>query len=161
MPQQFPDAETIADAIIAKVGKSIVLALPLGLGKANHISNAFTVRAVADKSINLKILTALTLEKPVPQSELSVHARTRQQGYAPPVYWDELGRIRERIKIPLIANGDICTVEDYHRCVAESGTTDVMLGRGAVRQPSLAMQIRANETPAPQWTSIQPLLVHF
>jgi len=93
--------------------------------------------------------------------ELTVHARTRQQGYAPPVYWDELGRIRERIKIPLIANGDICTVEDYHRCVAESGTTDVMLGRGAVRQPSLAMQIRKNETPAPQWTSIQPLLVHF
>ena len=48
------------------------------------------------------------------------------------------------INIPLIANGDIWTVEDYHACVATSGTTDVMLGRGAVQCPDLASRIRQN-----------------
>jgi acyl-CoA hydrolase len=59
----FADAEACADAILATVGKRIVLGLPLGLGKANHIANALYARAFADPSIQLKIFTALTLEK--------------------------------------------------------------------------------------------------
>jgi hypothetical protein len=58
------DANEIADAIVAKVGKTIVLGLPLGLGKAPHIANALFARAAADPSIKLTIFTALTLEKP-------------------------------------------------------------------------------------------------
>jgi len=58
-------AETCVDAILAQVGKTIVLGLPLGLGKANHIANALYRRAEADPSIRLKIFTALTLEKAV------------------------------------------------------------------------------------------------
>lgn len=64
MPQFFRDPDGIADAIISAVGKKIVLALPLGLGKANHIANALFQRAVQDRSISLTIFTALTLEKP-------------------------------------------------------------------------------------------------
>ncbi len=94
-------------------------------------------------------------------NELTVHARTRLQGYAPPAHWHELGRIRDHIKIPLIANGDICSVEDYHRCVAVAGTVDVMLGRGAVKLPTLARQIRANEALAMPWSTITPLLNNF
>ncbi len=70
MPARYKDADVIADAIIEKVGKSIVLAMPLGLGKANHIANALVKRATADPSIHLRIFTALTLEKPHPRSEL-------------------------------------------------------------------------------------------
>ncbi|MDQ8732569.1 acetyl-CoA hydrolase/transferase C-terminal domain-containing protein [Bradyrhizobium sp. LHD-71] len=66
----FASAEAIAEKIIADVGKTIVLGLPLGLGKANHIANALFARAVADRSINLRIFTALTLEKPQPSSGL-------------------------------------------------------------------------------------------
>ncbi|MDP1931425.1 MAG: tRNA-dihydrouridine synthase [Gammaproteobacteria bacterium] len=94
-------------------------------------------------------------------TELTVHARTRRQGYAPPAHWHELARIREHIRIPLIANGDICSVEDYHRCVAAAGTVDVMLGRGAVRMPSLARQIRDNCALESPWASIEPLLGDF
>jgi tRNA-dihydrouridine synthase C len=94
-------------------------------------------------------------------TELTVHARTRQQGYAPPAHWHELARIREHIRIPLIANGDICSVDDYHRCVAAAGTIDVMLGRGAVRMPSLAQQIRDNAPVESPWASIEPLLGDF
>jgi acyl-CoA hydrolase len=66
----FDSADRLADAIIARVGKSIVLAMPLGLGKANHVANALFARAAADPSIRLRIFTALTLERPHPASEL-------------------------------------------------------------------------------------------
>jgi len=62
--------ETIADSILRDVGKRVVLALPLGLGKANHIANALYARAAADRSISLSIFTALTLEKPRYANEL-------------------------------------------------------------------------------------------
>lgn len=69
-PQYFDDPVRIADAIIEKVGKTIVLALPLGLGKANHIANALYAKAAADPSLRLTIFTGLTLEAPRAGNEL-------------------------------------------------------------------------------------------
>jgi len=69
-PVPFADPERVADAIIARVGKNIVLALPLGLGKANHVANALFARAAADPTIDLRIFTALTLEKPRGKGDL-------------------------------------------------------------------------------------------
>ncbi|MGV8998234.1 MAG: acetyl-CoA hydrolase/transferase C-terminal domain-containing protein [Parvibaculaceae bacterium] len=66
----FTDVELIVDAIIARVGKRIVLGLPLGLGKANTIANAIYARAVADPSISLRIFTALTPEVPRASGDL-------------------------------------------------------------------------------------------
>jgi acyl-CoA hydrolase len=68
--RSFADADRLADAIIEKVGKTIVLALPLGLGKASHIANTLFARAVADPSIHLTVFTALTLEKPHARNEI-------------------------------------------------------------------------------------------
>jgi acyl-CoA hydrolase len=70
MLQTFSEASAVADAIIATAGKRIVLGLPLGLGKANHIVNALFARAAADPTVHLTIFTALTLEKPRPKNEL-------------------------------------------------------------------------------------------
>ncbi len=69
-PRNFADPDLMADAIVAEVGHNIVLGLPLGLGKANHVANALFQRAVKDPSINLRIFTALTLEKPFYKSDL-------------------------------------------------------------------------------------------
>jgi acyl-CoA hydrolase len=66
----FSDPDRLAEAIIARVGKEIVLALPLGLGKANHVANALYARAAADPAIHLRIFTALTLLTPLPRREL-------------------------------------------------------------------------------------------
>ena len=63
-PDRFDDPDHVADAIINRVGKNLVLALPLGLGKANHVANALVARASNDSSIRLHIFTALTLEAP-------------------------------------------------------------------------------------------------
>jgi hypothetical protein len=62
----FSDADAIADEIIRDVGNKLVVGLPLGLGKANHIVNALYARAAADRSIDLTFFSALTLEKPKP-----------------------------------------------------------------------------------------------
>lgn len=70
MTQRFTDPGRLADAIIDKVGRRIVLGLPLGLGKANHVVNALFARAMADPSVHLHIFTALTLEPPKPKSAL-------------------------------------------------------------------------------------------
>jgi acyl-CoA hydrolase len=69
-PVHFTDAEKLTDALVGRVGKTIVLALPLGLGKANHVANSMFNRAAADRSMALRIFTALTLEKPRPKQEL-------------------------------------------------------------------------------------------
>jgi len=66
MPKTFTDPEAIADDIIRDVGRKLVVGLPLGLGKANHIVNALYARAAADRSIDLTFFSALTLEKPKP-----------------------------------------------------------------------------------------------
>ncbi len=70
MPKMFSDADAIADEIIRDVGSKLVVGLPLGLGKANHIINALYARAVADRSIDLTFFSALTLEKPKPSNLL-------------------------------------------------------------------------------------------
>lgn len=70
-------------------------------------------------------------------SMLTVHGRTRAQGYAPPADWARIGRARESVSIPVVANGDIDTPEALARCHRESGCTRFMLGRGALARPEL------------------------
>ena len=70
MPKLFADPDAMAEDIIREVGTNLVVGLPLGLGKANHIINALYARAAADRGINLTFLSALTLEKPRPSSLL-------------------------------------------------------------------------------------------
>jgi hypothetical protein len=70
MPKLFSDPEAIAENIIRDVGTDLVVGLPLGLGKANHIVNALYARAAADRSVKLTLFTALTLEKPRPSNLL-------------------------------------------------------------------------------------------
>ena len=88
-PQHHDSVDSIADAIIAAVGRRIVLALPLGLGKPNHIVNALVARAMADPGISLTIFTALTLETPALGDGLERRflepARERLFGAYPPL----------------------------------------------------------------------------
>jgi hypothetical protein len=67
MPKLFSDSDALAEEIVRDVGTDLVVGLPLGLGKANHVVNALYARACADPDIKLTLLSALTLEKPRPK----------------------------------------------------------------------------------------------
>ena len=76
---------------------------------------------------------------------LTVHARTKVEGYEPPAHWIWVRKIRESIAIPVTANGDVFSLDDYIGIKNESGCNSIMLGRGAVIRPDLARQIKAYE----------------
>lgn len=76
-------------------------------------------------------------------NELVVHARSKADGYKPPAYWEYIAHIRDALSIPVVANGEIWSVDDWRRCKEQSGCEDFMLGRGLLAQPDLANQIRA------------------
>ena len=71
---------------------------------------------------------------------LTIHARTKTQGYKPPAYWDKIQAFNT-LAIPVIANGEIWTAEQAQSCMQQSGTTHLMLGRGAVTRPDLIARI--------------------
>lgn len=100
-------------------------------------------------------------------SELVVHARTRADAYRPPAYWERVNDIRLGVAIPVIANGEIWTVQDAHRCRVASGCDAIMLGRGMVVNPGLAMAItHADDPHSPSdgevsWDKLLPHLDQF
>ena len=91
-------------------------------------------------------------------SWITIHGRTKTQGYTPPAYWKPIGAVAKTLSIPVIANGEIFTLDDFKRCRDETGSIHFMLGRGALAQPNLAMKIR-RELGIPD-LSLKPSL-HF
>lgn len=79
-------------------------------------------------------------------NELCIHARTREDGYKPPAHWQEVQRVHERARLPVVINGEIWTPEHAAMAQNQSGCRDVMLGRGALSSPDLSRRIRALQT---------------
>ena len=71
---------------------------------------------------------------------LTIHARTKTQGYKPPAYWEKVQGFNS-LDIPVIANGEIWNTEQAKLCIRQSGTSHLMLGRGAVTRPDLIVQV--------------------
>lgn len=93
-------------------------------------------------------------------SELTVHARTKADGYRPPAYWPWIAEIRKVISIPVIANGEIWQPADAALCREQSGSSDIMLGRGALAQPNLALRIR-DGVPLQPWPEVLTMLMRY
>jgi tRNA-dihydrouridine synthase C len=102
--------------------------------------------------------------------ELAVHARTRADGYRPPAYWERIAEIRAAVRVPVIANGEIWSVTDALRCRTLAAGHALMLGRGMVCDPGLALAIVAADTQKGSsesdgaglsWAELQPLLAAF
>jgi tRNA-dihydrouridine synthase C len=76
--------------------------------------------------------------------QLVIHARTRNEGYRPPAHWEYIGRMKDAVsRVPVVANGDLWSVEDYRECLRVGGVRDVALGRALMSRPDLALMIRA------------------
>ncbi len=75
-------------------------------------------------------------------SSLVVHARTKLEGYRPPAHWEWIRKIKDSVDMPVIANGEIWTWDDFQLCREVSGCEDVMIGRGVLANPSLVLSIK-------------------
>ncbi|AHZ86520.1 tRNA-dihydrouridine synthase family protein [Bdellovibrio bacteriovorus] len=96
---------------------------------------------------------------------LTVHCRTKTDGYKPPAYWDWIPKIKEKTKIKLIANGEIWNVADFNRCVEVTQCEDYMIGRGVMSNPFIFSQIKQSLNQQPvedmSWERARPLLPQF
>ena len=75
---------------------------------------------------------------------LSVHARLKKESFARTPRWEWVAKVKGRIKIPVIANGGIFTVQDAENCLRISGADGLMIGRGAAIRPWLFAEIARN-----------------
>ena len=74
---------------------------------------------------------------------ITVHGRTRDQMYAPPVDWDIIRRVKQAVRIPVIGNGDVTSPQKAAQMYEETGCDLVMVGRGALGRPWIFAQIQA------------------
>jgi tRNA-dihydrouridine synthase C len=110
-----------------------------------------------DKSLALENADAITQAG---ADLLTIHARTKVDGYKPPAYWEWIAKIKEVTNIPIIANGEIWSAEEARLCQQRSGCQDIMLGRGALSLPNLANTIKSGHKPM-TWTETKELLVSY
>jgi tRNA-dihydrouridine synthase C len=100
-----------------------------------------------------------------PLTELTIHARTRRQGYRPPAHWHRLAQARESLPFPVIANGELWNPADIQRCASVSGCEAFMLARGALCRPDLGAAVQALHRGAPpplfEWEQVKLLLIDF
>ena len=141
---QWPDKlYEITKAVNVALGGKIPLSAKMRLG-------------FEDKS--LAIENAKALEEAGAQ-KITVHARTKLEGYKPPAHWEWISRIRESVRVPVVANGEIWTKEDAVNCQKISGCKDIMIGRGAIARPSLAREIKGGEFA--HWSEVLGWLIDY
>ncbi len=94
-------------------------------------------------------------------SKLTVHARTKLEGYKAPAHWEYLVPIRESLDIPVVANGEIWSREDFDACRDVSGCEHFMVGRGAIANPGLGLEISRQMDIPYSWDTILDLLIRY
>ncbi|WP_286272019.1 tRNA-dihydrouridine synthase [Thalassotalea hakodatensis] len=93
-------------------------------------------------------------------NELTIHARTKKDGYRPPAYWQHIGKLTNSHDMTIYANGEIWDVDSAQQCMVEAKTQHLMLGRGALAMPNLANVIKGTEDKM-SWQALSRLLQHY
>lgn len=85
---------------------------------------------------------------------LTLHPRTKVEGYGPPANWDLIAAAKDILKIPIVGNGDILKTDDALKMLQVTGCDALMIGRGSVINPFIFHQLRAHfagKEYAPCW----------
>ena len=128
----LPDAVLSGDT-------SQCIALPVYIYQVDHVWLGDYCCTLACSAL---IITALFFSRLILSRTdwLTIHARTKTQGYKPPAYWDKIQSFNA-LDIPVIANGEIWSAAQANDCMMQAGTSHLMLGRGAVTRPDLVAQV--------------------
>lgn len=78
---------------------------------------------------------------------VAVHGRTKAQGYLGTADWDAIAEIKQAVSIPVLGNGDVCTVADIERLKTHTGCDGVMIGRGAIGNPWIFSRMDRQQVP--------------
>ena len=119
-------AQEIVDAVVKAVDLSVTVKMRSGWD-----------------SNNLNVVDMAKRCEQAGATAITVHGRTREQMYAPPVNLDIISEVKKAISIPVIANGDIIDTKSAARMYEYTGCDFIMVGRGAMGSPWIFSQINA------------------
>jgi len=92
---------------------------------------------------------------------ISIHPRTKVEGYGPPAKWELIAQAKEILSIPVVGNGDIVTVEDALNILKMTRCDGLMIGRGAIMNPFIFHQIKSHFANKKYQRTQQDLIHYF
>jgi len=122
--QNLPLAQAIAEAVVKAVEVPVTVKMRLGWTEKEIVAPELAMRLEA-----------------VGVQMVSVHGRTREQYYAGKANRELIRKVKEKVSIPVIANGDITSPEEAKKALEEIGCDGVMIGRGALGNPWLIARV--------------------